>query len=101
AWHLRGPAAGAMTGLYAIGWVVAVSSTFMINHFDLLGLRQAYLHARGAAYHPPTFTERGLYRWVRHPLMTGVVIIFSSAPVMTPRHLLFAAAAARYIAAGP
>jgi len=99
-WHLRGPAAGALLGLYAIGWVVAVGSTFMINHFDLFGLRQAYLHARGAAYRPPPFTERALYRWVRHPLMTGFVIIFWAAPVMTAGHLLFAAAATGYILLG-
>jgi len=99
-WHLRGPAAGALIGLYAIGWVVAVGSTFMINHFDLFGLRQAYLHARGAVYRPPPFTERALYRWVRHPLMTGFVIVFWAAPVMTAGHLLFAAAATGYILLG-
>jgi methanethiol S-methyltransferase len=99
-WHLRGPAAGALIGLYAIGWVVAVGSTFMINHFDLFGLRQAYLHARGAAYRPPPFTERALYRWVRHPLMTGFVILFWAAPAMTAGHLLFAATATGYILLG-
>src|SRR6266566_4290569 len=66
-WHLSGPAAVVVLSGYAIGWVVAVGSTFMINHFDLFGLRQAYLHARGAVYRPPPFTERALYRWVRHP----------------------------------
>jgi len=99
-WHLRGPAAGALVGLYALGWVVAVGSTFMINHFDLFGLRQAYLHARGGAYRPPPFTDRALYRWVRHPLMTGFVIVFWAAPVMTAGHLLFAAAATGYILLG-
>src|SRR5215470_1127164 len=99
-WHLPGAAAGAVLALYAIGWVVAVGSTFMINHFDLFGLRQAYLHARGAAYRPPPFTERALYRWIRHPLMAGFVIIFWAAPVMTAGHLLFAAAATGYILLG-
>src|SRR5215510_12838879 len=99
-WHLRGPAAGALLALYAIGWVVAVGSTFMINHFDLFGLRQAYLHARGAAYRPPPFTERALYGRVRHPLMAGFVIVFWAAPVMTAGHLLFAAAATGYILLG-
>jgi protein-S-isoprenylcysteine O-methyltransferase Ste14 len=99
-WHLSGAAAGAVLALYAIGWVVAVGSTFMTNHFDLFGLRQAYLHARGAAYRPPPFTERALYRWIRHPLMTGFVIIFWAAPVMTAGHLLFAAAATGYILLG-
>ena len=100
AWHLPGPAVGTVLTLYGIGWVVAVGSTFMINHFDLFGLRQAYLHARGAAYRPPPFTERALYRWIRHPLMTGFVIIFWAAPVMAAGHLLFAAAATGYILLG-
>jgi protein-S-isoprenylcysteine O-methyltransferase Ste14 len=99
-WHLPGPAADAVLALYAAGWVVALGSTFMINHFDLFGLRQAYLQARGAVYHPPPFTERALYRWIRHPLMTGFVIIFWAAPVMTTGHLLFAAAATGYILLG-
>ena len=99
-WHLPGPAADAVLALYAAGWVLALGSTFMINHFDLFGLRQAYLHARGAAYRPPPFTERGLYRWIRHPLMAGFVVIFWAAPVMTAGHLLFAAAATGYILLG-
>jgi methanethiol S-methyltransferase len=99
-WHLSGPAAGVLAGVYAAGWAVAVGSTFMINHLDLFGLRQAYLYARGAAYRPPPFTERALYRWVRHPLMTGFVIVFWAAPVMTAGHLLFAAAATGYILVG-
>ena len=99
-WHLRGPAAGALISLYAIGWVVAVGSTFMINHLDLFGLRQAYLYARGDAYRPPPFSERALYRWIRHPLMAGFVIVFWAAPVMTAGHLLFAAVATGYILLG-
>jgi methanethiol S-methyltransferase len=99
-WHVSGPAAGVLAGVYAAGWAVAVGSTFMINHLDLFGLRQAYLYARGAAYRPPPFTERALYRWVRHPLMAGFVIVFWAAPVMTAGHLLFAAAATGYIGVG-
>ena len=72
----------------------------MISHFDLFGLRQAWLHARGTGYTPPAFTERGLYRRIRHPLMAGFVIVFWAAPVMTAGHLLFAAAATGYILAG-
>ncbi len=99
-WHLPGPAAGVLLALYAIGWVVAIGSTFMIDHFDLLGLRQAYLHARGATYRPPPFTERALYRRIRHPMMAGFVIVFWAAPTMTTGHLLFAAAATGYILVG-
>ena len=99
-WHLPGPAAGVLLGVYAAGWVLAVGSTFIVDHFDLFGLRQAYLHARGAAYRPPPFTQRGLYGSIRHPLMAGFVVVFWAAPVMTAGHLLFAAAATGYIAVG-
>jgi len=99
-WRVSGPAAGVLAGVYAAGWAIAVGSTFMINHFDLFGLRQAYLYARGAAYRPPAFTERALYRHIRHPLMAGFVIIFWAAPAMTLGHLLFAAAATGYIGVG-
>jgi protein-S-isoprenylcysteine O-methyltransferase Ste14 len=99
-WHLSGPAAGVLLGVYAAGWVVAVGSTFIIDHFDLFGLRQAYLHARGATYRPPPFTERALYRRIRHPMMAGFVIVFWAAPTMTSGHLLFAAAATGYILVG-
>jgi methanethiol S-methyltransferase len=100
AWSLRGPAADALWGVYAAGWLLALCSTFLISHFDLFGLRQAWLHARGVCYSPPPFTERGLYRRIRHPLMTGFVIVFWAAPTMTAGHLLFAAAATGYILVG-
>ena len=100
AWHASGLAADLLLGLYASGWAVALSSTFMISHSDLFGLRQAWLHRRGTGYTPPPFTQRGLYRRVRHPLMTGFVIVFWAAPVMTAGHLLFAVAATGYILVG-
>jgi len=99
-WNLPGPDADALWAAYAAGWALAVSSTFLISHSDLLGLRQAWLHARRARYSPPPFTERGLYRHIRHPLMAGFVVIFWAAPVMTAGHLLFAATATGYILAG-
>jgi protein-S-isoprenylcysteine O-methyltransferase Ste14 len=100
AWNLSGPAAGALWAAYAAGWAMTVSSTFLISHFDLFGLRQAWQHARHARYSPPPFTERGLYRRIRHPLMVGFLVVFWSAPTMTTGHLLFAAAATGYILAG-
>jgi protein-S-isoprenylcysteine O-methyltransferase Ste14 len=100
AWSLSGPGADVLWVVYAAGWALAVSSTFLISHFDLFGLRQAWLHARRAGYGPPPFAERGLYRHVRHPLMAGFVVVFWSAPVMTAGHLLFAAAATGYVLAG-
>jgi methanethiol S-methyltransferase len=99
-WHLRGPSAGALWAVYAAGWAIAVSSTFLVSHSDLFGLRQAWLHARHVRYSSPAFTERGLYGRIRHPLMAGFVVIFWSAPVMTAGHVLFAAAATGYILVG-
>lgn len=100
AWNLTGPAAGALWAAYVAGWALAVSSTFLISHSDLFGLRQAWQHARYARYSPPPFTERGLYKRIRHPLMVGFLVVFWSAPTMTAGHLLFAAAATGYILAG-
>jgi methanethiol S-methyltransferase len=100
AWNLPGPAADVVWALYAAGWVLAVSSTFMISHFDLFGLRQAWLHARGIEYSASPFTERGLYRRIRHPLMAGFVIVFWATPVMTAGHLLLATVATGYILVG-
>jgi len=99
-WHLPQPAAGVLDGVYGLGWALALSATFMISHFDLFGLRQAYLHARRARYRPPAFTQRGLYRFVRHPLMTGFLVVFWAVPTMTAGHLLFAVAATGYILVG-
>ncbi len=99
-WSLPGPGADALWAVYAAGWAIAVTSTFSISHFDLFGLRQAWLHARHVRYSPPPFTERGIYGRIRHPLMAGFVVIFWSAPVMTAGHLLFAVAATGYILAG-
>jgi methanethiol S-methyltransferase len=99
-WSLAGRGADALWAVYAAGWAIAVSSTLLVSHFDLFGLRQAWLHARRAMYSPPPFTERGLYGRIRHPLMTGFVVIFWSSPVMTAGHLLFAATATGYILVG-
>jgi protein-S-isoprenylcysteine O-methyltransferase Ste14 len=99
-WSLSGPGADALWAVYAAGWAIALSSTFLVSHFDLFGLRQAWLHARHVRYSPPPFTERGIYGRIRHPLMTGFVVIFWSAPVMTVGHVLFAAIATGYILAG-
>jgi methanethiol S-methyltransferase len=84
---------------YALGWLVAVSSTFMVDHLDFLGIRQANRHG-AAGYRPPECRERLLYRWVRHPMMVGLLIAFWVTPRMTVGHLVFAVAAAGYIALG-
>jgi methanethiol S-methyltransferase len=99
-WNLSGPGADALWAVYAAGWAMAISSTFLVSHFDLFGLRQAWLHARRARYSPPPFTQRGLYRRIRHPLMAAFLVVFWSTPTMTAGHLLFAAAATGYILVG-
>jgi protein-S-isoprenylcysteine O-methyltransferase Ste14 len=99
-WNVSGPGAGALWAVYAAGWALAISSTFLISHSDLFGLRQAWLQVRHVRYSPPPFTERGLYKRIRHPLMAGFLVIFWSAPMMTAGHLLFAVAATGYILAG-
>ncbi|HYM49733.1 MAG TPA: NnrU family protein [Candidatus Limnocylindrales bacterium] len=100
-WHLRwAPAAAALTAVSVLGWLIVVSSTFMINHFDLFGLRQAYLFIRSQAYRPVDFKERWLYALVRHPMMLGLVIAFWATPTMSAGHLLFATASTAYIGLG-
>jgi protein-S-isoprenylcysteine O-methyltransferase Ste14 len=85
---------------YAAGWLIAVAATFMIDHLDFLGLRQAHWHARRGPYQPPSFSERWLYAWVRHPMMLGLLIVFWVTPELTVSHLFFALAGTGYIAVG-
>jgi len=100
-WTVQAPAARlALQGLFWLGWMIALSSTFMINHFDLFGLRQVYLRLKGEPYRPLPFVKVALYRFIRHPLMLGLLIAFWATPDMSYGHLLFALATAGYIFIG-
>ncbi|MFQ5702114.1 MAG: methyltransferase family protein, partial [Acidobacteriota bacterium] len=94
-----GPGAGRVVlwALFWSGWMLVFISTLLIDHFDLFGLRQVVLHARGRPYVEPRFRVTALYRVVRHPLLLGFIIAFWSAPRMTAGHLIFAAATTLYM----
>ncbi|APV52581.1 hypothetical protein BWI17_20985 [Betaproteobacteria bacterium GR16-43] len=96
-WQAQGGAAIALAAICAAGWLTVLFSTFMINHFELFGLRQAWLYAREQSWSAPRYVERFFYRFVRHPLMLGFLIAFWAAPTMSVGHLLFAAVTTAYI----
>ena len=97
-WNLQSPVGRyAMYGLYIAGWLIVLAATFLINHFDLFGLRQVWLHLRDKRYTNLAFRTPGFYRLVRHPLYVGWILVFWSAPRMTAAHLVFALATTIYI----
>jgi len=96
-WESSGALRTVLGALFWLGWLIVLVSTFMINHWDLFGLRQVFLNMRGEAYSHPPFMTRGFYNLVRHPIMAGFIIAFWSAPTMTLGHGVFAAATTGYI----
>ena len=90
----------ALTGLFYLGWGIVLLSTFMINHFDLFGLRQVYLYLRKQECGETPFKTTGLYKCVRHPIMLGFIIAFWATPQMTVGHLVFAIGTTAYTLIG-
>ena len=97
-WTIDRPAARALVwAIFAYGWLQVLVMTFYINHFDLFGLRQVWLHLIGRQYARVGFATPAPYRFVRHPLYLGFLFAFWAAPTMTAAHLVFAVATTAYI----
>lgn len=97
-WSIEDPVGRMVVlGLFAFGWALILVSTFLINHFDLFGLRQVWLNLLGRPYTRLQFGTPGPYRLVRHPLYVGWLFAFWCTPTMTLAHLLFSVATTGYI----
>jgi protein-S-isoprenylcysteine O-methyltransferase Ste14 len=92
-----GAARTAVIALYLFGWALLLYTTFLIDHFDLFGLRQVWRRLMNKTYRGPAFRTPSLYKLVRHPLYIGWLTIFWAAPTMTVAHLIFALATTGYI----
>jgi len=99
-WRVEGWPAATLTAMFGLGWLIAMASTFQIDHFELFGLRQVFDALRGAANRMQAFKTPLLYRLVRHPLMLGMLLAFWATPHMTAGHLLFAVMSTAYILVG-
>lgn len=86
-----------LTGVFYLGWLIVFFSTFMINHFELLGLKQGYDNLKNKKQQSHTLKFNFLYKVVRHPIMLGFIIAFWATPVMTLGHLIFAISTTLYI----
>jgi protein-S-isoprenylcysteine O-methyltransferase Ste14 len=97
-WNVQTPlGANLLWALFWVGWGIVLISTFLINHFELFGLQQAWFHTRGQEEQAPQLREPSLYRFVRHPMMGGFFLAIWAIPTMTAGHLLLAAGLSVYI----
>ena len=97
-WNLSNPlVTGLIWAVFWIGWLLVLVSTFLINHFELFGLQQAWFHLRSRKAEAPEMREPLLYRFVRHPMMLGFFFAFWAVPQMTSGHLLLALGMSVYI----
>jgi len=96
-WNVGGTGALILWLIFASGWLVVLLSTFLINHFELFGLQQAWLHMSGRQAQAPELRQPFFYKWVAHPLYAGFFLAFWAHPHMTAGHLLFALGMSVYI----
>jgi protein-S-isoprenylcysteine O-methyltransferase Ste14 len=97
-WDVAAPVGEAVLwAIFLLGWAIVLLSTFLINHFELFGLSQTFLHLRGKKPAAPRFRMPFFYKMVRHPLYSGFFLAFWATPHMSLGHLLFAAGMSVYI----